>query len=185
MMSHSDPVLQAALETVTEKGLRATTLSEVAKRAGVSRMTIYRRHASLDRVIAELLTAELTEIMRRAIEAADGSSTRARLVSITTGASRQIAAHPLLERIAKDEPEALAELIVTRFGSSQLRALALLETLVMEGQADGSIRPGPPARLALGVLMAAQSFVFSAGPLLSREPDAFAELPALIDGYLR
>ena len=55
MSSHRN-ILDAVQESVLDVGLRRTTLAEVARRAGVSRMTVYRLHEDLDTLVAALLT---------------------------------------------------------------------------------------------------------------------------------
>ena len=49
-----DPVLDAARESILAVGFRRTTLTDVARRAGVSRMTIYRRFADMKALLADL-----------------------------------------------------------------------------------------------------------------------------------
>ena len=53
-----DPVLDAAREVVLAVGVRRTTLTEVARRAGLSRMTIYRRWPDVRALVADLMTRE-------------------------------------------------------------------------------------------------------------------------------
>lgn len=59
----ADPVLRAAYESILEIGLRRTTLADVARRAKVSRMTVYRRYDDLERLLAALLAAELNPLL--------------------------------------------------------------------------------------------------------------------------
>jgi AcrR family transcriptional regulator len=55
-------IVDATLELVAERGFQATTMDEIAARAGVGKNTIYRRWASKEELIADAigdLTAEL------------------------------------------------------------------------------------------------------------------------------
>src|SRR4028118_1689679 len=51
-----DPLLDAARECILAVGWRRTTLTEVARRAGVSRMTLYRRWPDMQSLLADLMT---------------------------------------------------------------------------------------------------------------------------------
>src|SRR3954470_19928566 len=53
-----DGYLDAARATILAVGWRRTTLTDVAKRAGVSRMTIYRRWPDMQALLADLLVRE-------------------------------------------------------------------------------------------------------------------------------
>lgn len=59
----TERILDAALSCVTEFGVRRTTLVEVAKRAGVSRPSVYRRWPDVRTLVAELLTREMGSIL--------------------------------------------------------------------------------------------------------------------------
>ncbi|WP_280205574.1 TetR/AcrR family transcriptional regulator, partial [Nocardia farcinica] len=56
-------IFDAARACVAEFGVRRTTLTEVARRAGVSRPTVYRRWPDTGSLVAELLVRELREIL--------------------------------------------------------------------------------------------------------------------------
>src|SRR3954467_9625061 len=77
-----DPVLAATRATVLAVGVRRTTLTEVARRAGVSRMTLYRMVPDVTTLVLEVMTQELTDVLTRAEHsAARRRSTRARVVA--------------------------------------------------------------------------------------------------------
>lgn len=181
--TRSSVLLDAARECVLDVGLRRTTLAEVARRAGVSRMTVYRQYDDLGTLVSALLTRELTDLMA-AVEAEVRHlpTARERLVEAAVRIVRQMDDHPVYRRVLDLDPELLLPLVVDRFGSTQRAALVLVASQVLEGQRDGSIRPGDPERVATAVLLTCQSFVFSAR--LVDEP-TLAELRPLIDGYLR
>ena len=48
--------LEATRDCILDVGLKRTTLTEVARRAGVSRMTIYRTWPDMESLLAELRT---------------------------------------------------------------------------------------------------------------------------------
>ena len=181
-----DPVLAAARACVLDVGLRRTTLADVARRAGVSRMTLYRQYADLDSIVSTLLTAELVALLEGARDRVAGLPTaRARLVEAAVLAVDELAGHALLRKVLDLDPELLLPLVVDRLGASQRAAVAVVAEQVTAGRADGSVRDVDPAAAALTVLLTVQSFVFSARVVQAEGLDAGPEVRALLDGYLR
>ena len=184
-----DPLLAAAYTAVMDLGPSRTTMAEVARRAGVSRMTLYRRYDDLSRVLAALLAAELGAVVDAVTaEVAPQPTARARLVAAVAATTRAVARHPLMRRVLELDPDALLPLVVDRLGSTQRHVRELLVTLVRAGQrrhdGDGSIREGDADLLALTLLVTAQSFIFSARVVDAADPRAYDELAVLVDRYL-
>jgi AcrR family transcriptional regulator len=183
-----DLVLAAAKACVLSVGFRRTTLADVARRAGVSRMTVYRQWGDLSAIVSELLTAELVALLETARDDVQHLPTaRERLVEAGVLIVERLAHHPLWCKVLDLDPELLLPLVVDRFGASQRAAIGLVAALVEEGIADGSIRPADPMLTATCLLLTAQSFVFSARIIAAEQKsDATgAELRRLLDGYLR
>ncbi len=185
-----DRVLAAARHVIMTHGPRRATLTEVARQAGVSRMTVYRRFESFDRLVSDLLTAELADLIDTADTRQQGSA-RDRAVRVVAHMTRGIACHPLVERVLTVDPESMTPLMVNRFGQTQRASMELLGPLLAEGMAgsggDGSIRDGDPDVLAQTIVTAAQSFVFGASAVAGL-PDGGAVLqqwPLMVDGFLR
>ncbi|WP_159943130.1 MULTISPECIES: TetR/AcrR family transcriptional regulator [unclassified Nocardiopsis] len=183
-----DRILDAARACVEAFGVRRTTLTDVARRAGVSRPTVYRRWPDATALVADLLTRELRGVLleQGAGAGTDGESVRARLVRQAAGVARALLAHPLFTRIVDTEPELLATYTFHRLGASHRAALELVEPVVAEGQLDGSVRPGDPAVLARLVLVTVQGTVTSRRLFADvlDETGLVDELSTLLDGYL-
>ncbi|WDZ91997.1 TetR/AcrR family transcriptional regulator [Nocardiopsis sp. HUAS JQ3] len=185
-----DRILDAARACVEAFGVRRTTLTDVARRAGVSRPTVYRRWPDATALVADLLTRELRRILADQGEGPGGPAgedVRARLVRHAAGVARALLAHPLFVRIVDTEPELLATYTFQRLGTSHRAALELVEPVVAEGQRDGSVRAGDPAVLARLVLVTVQGTVTSRRLFadVTDESGLVDELAALLDGYLR
>jgi AcrR family transcriptional regulator len=179
-----DPLLAAARACVMDVGLKRTTLADVARRAGVSRMTVYRQYADLQTIVSELLTCELVALIDSARAAVEHLPTaRERLVEAAVRTVEELALHPVYRRVLDLDPELLLPLVVDRFGSTQKAAIELVAAQVEAGQRDGSIRAVDPALAATCLQLTAQSFVFSAR-VVEGQPVG-PELRHLLDAYLK
>jgi AcrR family transcriptional regulator len=183
-----DPILAAARSLALDVGFRRATLADVARRAGVSRMTVYRQYDDIGAIWSRLLTDELVGLLDdSAADLAALPTARERLVQAAVVLVDGISQHPLLRRALDLDPELVLPLVVDRLGSTQRAALARIEGLLRDGVADGSVRADlDPVPAAYAVLLAVQSFIFSARVVDSR-PDAAdvrAEVVPLIDRYL-
>lgn len=181
-------MLEATKACVLDVGLRRTTLADVARRAGVSRMTVYRRYGDMPSLVSALLTRELVALIEQArSDVADRPTARERLVQAGVLVVDRLADHPLWRRVLDLDPELLLPLVVDRFGASQRAAVELVAAQVAEGQRDGSVRPVDPDLAATCLLLTAQSFVFSARIVAAqhRRQDASEQLRHLLDAYLR
>ncbi|MEU2062729.1 TetR/AcrR family transcriptional regulator [Streptomyces sp. NPDC013455] len=160
--SDSDHVLDSVRDCVLAVGVRRTTLADVARRAGVSRMTLYRRWPDLRTLVGDLMTREWIDVATRAIpQPAEGTATRARIVDGLVAGVEAFREHPLFRKIVDVDPELLLPYVLDRRGTSQEALLALLGDALREGHADGSVRPGHVERQARALLLTVQSFTLS------------------------
>ncbi|SDH35153.1 DNA-binding transcriptional regulator, AcrR family [Sinosporangium album] len=170
-----DAVLDAARECVLAVGVRRTTLTDVAKRAEVSRMTLYRTWPDISALVASLMTREWVRVTGEAV-------TNDPVESVVAGV-RALRAHPLWRKIVEVDPELLLPYLLRRRGGSHDAMLALIEAAVEAGQRGGTVRQGDPTTLARAVLLTAQSFALSAGTMLG--PTTVEELDAELTELLR
>lgn len=179
-----DPILDAARACVLAVGVRRTTFSDVARRAGVSRMTLYRRYPDLEALLSALMTYEFGAIVEAARGAAgEEASCRERVVAMTTSGCRALAEDPLFARILDLDPELLLPYVTVRLGGMQRMAVAGLHAEL--AAPDGSIRAGDPAVMAAGIELIARGFVLAAHSERDASLDPWAELARACDGYLR
>jgi AcrR family transcriptional regulator len=157
-----DAVLDAARDCVLAVGVRRTTLTDIARRAGVSRMTLYRRWPDVRTIVADLMTREWTAIGTAVQPPDDGRPVRPRLVDGLVTGVRTFRDHPLLRKIIEVDPEQLLPYLLDRCGASQQAFLKLFEEALTAGHQDGTVRPGHPARQARALLLVVQSFGLSA-----------------------
>jgi AcrR family transcriptional regulator len=180
--------LDAARACILDVGWRRTTLTEVARRAGVSRMTIYRAWPDMPAVLGDLMTREWGEVVERAVTDADaalGTSATAadRLVAEVVATSRALRENELFVRIVELDPELLLPYLLTRRGRSQQAIAELTAGRIREGQEDGSIRDGAPVVMSRALLLATHGFVLSLHTMVDDsvdEADLDAELERLV-----
>jgi len=183
-------ILDAARACVLAAGVHDTTLNDVARRAGVSRMTLYRRYSDIGSLISEVLGHEFARILRENTEIPphappDNRTARRRLVETVLAVVRAFHADPLMRQVLDAEPEILMPYLINRFGSTQQIAVNLLANRLDAGYRDGSIKKGSIAVQAHSIVLTAQAFIISAaatGPIpVTRLLD---ELGAMLDAYL-
>ncbi|MFC8294143.1 TetR/AcrR family transcriptional regulator [Streptomyces sp. NPDC057242] len=160
--SDTDLVLDAARDCVLAVGVRRTTLTDVARRAGVSRMTLYRRWPDVRSLVGDLMTREWTAVAAGAMPAgADDRPVRARIVDGLVAGAAAFRAHPLFHKILDVDPELLLPYVLDRRGASQEAFLGLLVAAIGAGHEDGSVRRAPVDLQARSLLLVVQSFTLS------------------------
>jgi AcrR family transcriptional regulator len=160
--SDSDPVLDAVRDCVLAVGVRRTTLTDVARRAGVSRMTLYRRWPDVRSLVGDLMTREWIDVATSSMPRRQpGREARALIVDGLVDGVEAFRAHPLFRKIVDVDPELLLPYVLDRRGASQEALLDLLAEALKEGHADGSVRQAPTRRQARAVLLVVQSFTLS------------------------
>lgn len=179
-----DRILAAAAECVLAFGVDRVTLAEIARRAGVSRPTVYRRWPDTRSVLAALLTSRVIGVLDAV-------------------PSRQVGRGPLVERIVtvaallrrddvvmsvlRSAPDLAMIYIAERLGTSQQVLLDAVAADIKLAQEEGSVRPGDPRQLGAMCLLITQSVIQSGqivAPIL--DADALAtELAHSLNGYLK
>lgn len=183
-----DLLLDAARECVLDAGVRRTTLSSVARAAGVSRMTLYRRFPDVRSLLAALMTREFGALLTQTGKAAlPTASARERLVASAVDSICALAVDRLMRTVLDRDAELILPYLVHRVGGVQRIAEQFLREQLIAGHQDGSIRRADPAVQARAIFLVAQSFVFSLRPATADVDRAtlIAELTHLLDATLR
>lgn len=183
-----DALLDAAQACVLAVGVRRTTMTDVARRAGVSRMTLYRRHPDVTSLLQALMTREFSALAEEVDAEAEAlPSARERLVHAAVEGVDRLTRHPLFVRILDVDPELLLPYLTARLGAFQRLVVGAFERRVAEGIGDGSIAADDPARTARALELALRGFAIQAlaeGAAAAREAQ-LGELRRMLDGYLR
>jgi AcrR family transcriptional regulator len=164
--SPRDAYLDAARACILDVGWRRTTLTEVARRAGISRMTIYRTWSDMQELLGDLMTREWGDLVASTQPTLGYDDTTAPVpVQIADGVVRavtELRCNELFVRIVELDPELILPYLLARRGRSQELILGLLAAVIQAGQAAGTVRDGNPTAIARGVVLAAHGFVLSA-----------------------
>jgi AcrR family transcriptional regulator len=181
-------ILDAAYRQVMLVGFRRTTLTDVAERAGLSRMSLYRRYPDVTSVLQALMIREFSWIVEQARPRADDAlSERQRIVAEAVSGLELISTNELFLRLLDVDPELLLPYITVRPGRFQDAAAVLLEEHLAAGMAEGSVRRDDPARIARSMLLAMRGFAFAARADWTAQQwrSALGDLARMLDGLLR
>ena len=177
-------ILDAAASCVLAYGVDRVTLAEIARRAGVSRPTIYRRWPDTRALLAALLTARIVGVLRDVPTSGGG---REALVQRIVGVAERLRHDEVVMSVFHSAPELAMVYIAERLGTSQQILIDAVAAELRVAQRDGSVRAGDPRRLAAMCLLITQSTIQSAQivePIL--DADALAvELAHSLNGYLK
>jgi AcrR family transcriptional regulator len=141
-------ICAAALEVFAEKGFAAARLDEIAKRAGVSKGTLYlyfKDKEELFRAVVRDTVAPNIEAVRAATLAADlpfDQVARLFLARFAEMTSRLPVG--AVAKMVIGESRNFPELAKVWHDQVASRALAMLATLIQEAQDRGEVRPGDP-----------------------------------------
>lgn len=181
-----DAVLDATRSAVLAVGVRRTTLTDVAKRAGVSRMTLYRLVPDVTTLILEVMSREFATLLTDAERAATRKrNARARLATTSVAVVRRLPDEALFRRVLDVDPELLLPYLTDRIGTTQQIAMAHVRRMLADGQADGSVRRGNLDVMATSLVVMATPFVVSSRLLDGVGRDGvLTELERAIDRWL-
>jgi AcrR family transcriptional regulator len=180
----SDRILDATASCVLAYGVERVTLAEIARRAGVSRPTVYRRFPDTRSILAALLTMRITHALDDVPSRGVG---RERLVARIVAIAERLRRDDVIMAILHQTPELAMTYLSERLGTSQQILLDTVAGELKAAQDDGSVRGGDVRQLAAMSLLITQSTILSAQmvePILDASALAI-ELAYSLNGYLK
>lgn len=130
-------LLDAALEAATIHGISKLSMGDVARRADLSRQTLYRHYPSKDALVAAVVTAETTQLIEQVVAAAlEHTDPQDSLEAGLLAALTVLRDHPLLDRLVRTEPEALLPLLTTDTSPVMVQVRSVVEAILTEGSPD-------------------------------------------------
>lgn len=178
-----DAILDAAAELILALGVGRVQVAEVARRAGVSRPTVYRRWPDVHAIIAALLTREVRAIQQ---SVQPYGTDRTAVVDAVVQIAVRVRDHKLLGLLLRTDPNVYREYFLERLGTSQLGLLQELQQRIVAAQRGGSVRKGDPVPMSAMVLLIAETTVQSYRTVADVLPDDVwrRELTRALNGYL-
>jgi AcrR family transcriptional regulator len=179
-----DRILDAAAACVVAYGVERTTMTEIARRARVSRPTIYRRWPDIRYVLAELLTVRIAGVLDDVPSRGVG---REALVERIVAVADHLRGDDVIISVLHRAPNVAMVYITERLGTSQQIIIEALSHAIKLAQDEGSVRSGEPRQLAAMCLLITQSAIQSAQMVASiLDADELAgELTHSLNGYLK
>lgn len=133
----AEAILDAALVEFDRHGIRKVSLDDVARRAGVSRTTIYRRFANRDELIAAVMERENARLFADiADELKDARPQSNYYVEAFTSAILRSRRHRVLNRMIVDEPALTLDLARRHYRAAVTRIEQALQAAFPPGFAD-------------------------------------------------
>lgn len=185
-----EALLAAVRDEVLAYGVRRATATSIAHRAGVSRVTVYRRGGGIKQLLLDALVGEfrsaVEEVTARVVAHEAPRDGRALVTAVAVGMVRTLSQAPLVAALLEHDPEMLLPYIVDRHGRSQRLMLDSMSATIAGGIADGSIRRADPELLAVVLLHALTPFVVGTRVVTAKHDltEVLAEVRHLVDGYL-
>ncbi len=106
-------LLDAAYEQFCRMGIQRSTMEEVAKRANLSRITIYRKFDTKEALVDQVIMREFSRYFTRFIEEVAGAPTVADRVTLGFVSSlRTIRTNPLVAGLIETDPTSFAGSII-------------------------------------------------------------------------
>src|SRR5687768_16733411 len=129
----TDRILDAALAEAAASGIRRLTVDEVARRARIGRMTVYRRFGQRDRLVEALAVRECRRFLADVAAAAGRLRTpQDRIAEAFAAGLRLARSHPLVSRVARSEPETISEALL----ADDARVLEMGRAFIADGIRD-------------------------------------------------
>jgi AcrR family transcriptional regulator len=166
-----DRVLDAVERCLTRYGLRRTTMSDIAREMGVARTTLYRQVSSLEEATALMSSRRLHRFLDKLLDLSDQGLDADTLVEVIVRSVRMTLAEPVVQRLLRDEPEILGDLLASGAVAALCQQIAgLLRPVLETAAAGGLIGVADPAMAADWIVRIV--FVLTAVPAPDDELEA-------------
>lgn len=149
-----EAVLDAALAQFEEIGIRRSTIEDVARRAGIDRVTVYRRVGSKDDLIQAVLAREAGRLIEQVNHATDGLPTlEERIATAFTTAILHLRQNALYNRMLALDADTVLPRITTQAGQLLGIGIAAAVELLRQAQDDGLLDGGSDTQGAAEILV--------------------------------
>ncbi|WP_280260200.1 TetR/AcrR family transcriptional regulator [Nocardia abscessus] len=137
-------ILDAALVQFERLGVKKTTIEDIARQAGVDRVTVYRRVGSRDDVVQAVVSREVGAVLAEVTQLPDRHDNIADLVAdIFVTVLTRWRNHPLVHRMLTLEPERVITKLTTD-GATTFAMSVATTTAALERAAQHGLLPETP-----------------------------------------
>jgi AcrR family transcriptional regulator len=180
-----DRILRTAVDQISDFGVRRFTVDELARRVGLSRVTIYRHFPSKSDVLEAALLRELRTFMADVdgtVSKYDGVEQRA--VEGFVFAISSLREHAVLQRLLRTEPELILPLLTTHGGPVVEVGREFIANFARDAAARGVLVLQSPQLEVLSEILARMimSLVLTPQSVVPLETEA--DLRAYADQYI-
>lgn len=140
-------IIEAALDVFGEHGLAAARLEDIARRAGVSKGTIYLYFPNKEALFCEMVRVMVSESIERAQASTDTAAPAAEQIAEYVRGVWPYVRSPLaekLQRLVHGELQGYPHLLDFFFQEVAQRSLALVADIIRRGIASGEFRDTDP-----------------------------------------
>ncbi|MFG2653523.1 TetR/AcrR family transcriptional regulator [Streptomyces sp. NPDC048436] len=133
-------LLDAAYGLFCRMGIKRATMADVARLAGLSRITVYRRFASKEALVEQVVRREFRRYFDRfIIEIKDAGTVADRVVLGFVSSMRAIRANPLIGGLLAAEPDAVAPSMTSDGGRTLAAVRQFLAGRLRQEQRAGNV----------------------------------------------
>jgi len=158
----TDRILDAAYRELLDFGVRRVSVDNIAKRAEIARITIYRRFANRDDLLAAVAMREGRRIFDRVDAAiADEAIIEDQLVEGFAAIFHAVRSHPLVKRTLASEPDIAISLLSAQAGPIIGLARDYLASHLAAAQHTRQLAAFDPRPVAELIVRLAASFVLT------------------------
>ena len=179
-------VLDATLALVQRKGIDGFTVSDVAARARLNRVTVFRRFGTKDEMLQQMVTRELDSFRKQMVEIAQrGSDATSVMVEGFALAIRTARTHPLVRSLADHDPAWLLETLRSPRSAilTSVRASMAATLSAIPAHSQAALDPVRAADILLH-LVVAYTFTPEADPPLDDDADLEAFAKDIVGGII-
>jgi AcrR family transcriptional regulator len=172
----ADPVLDAALDAFLDFGVRRSSMGEIARRAGISPATLYRRYAQKSDLVAAVGLREAELILEELDQTVDlAASPLEQFTVVHLTVSTRLRSNRLLQRVLATEPETVLPKITVDADPILEIGRGYLAAFLTRLQTEGHLPPYDVRPVADSLARLAQSEVLtpSKDPLTDDQARAF------------
>ncbi|GAB3582222.1 TetR/AcrR family transcriptional regulator [Calidifontibacter terrae] len=180
--SVDDALWRAVRAEIVAYGVSRATVTSIAERAGVSRMTVYRRAGGIQQLVLDALAHELGSVATT-VDVSGVDDPAAAVADVACEVIERLRASELLGALRRHDPDLLLPYLGGHFGRGQ-RSLTAMLALGLEQARSRAVELGEPLRDVVSTQLQAR-FLMQSLQTFVLAPDDEALPPAVVHTEVR